>query len=60
MMRLSIVLYNLPGVDKKGMRSVLHSISNELRDHINVYPCYTGFDDISSHDQSSNEQVQGA
>ena len=33
-MRPSIVLYNLLGVDKKGMRSVLQSISNELHDCI--------------------------
>ena len=34
MMRPSIVLYNLLGVDKKGMSSVLHSISNELHDYV--------------------------
>ena len=33
-MRPSIVLYNLLGVDKQSMRSVLWSISNELYDYI--------------------------
>ena len=33
-MRPSIVLYNLLGVDKKSMRSVLHNISNGLHDYI--------------------------
>ena len=33
-MRPSIVLSNLLGVDKKGMRTVLHGISNELHDYI--------------------------
>ena len=33
-MRPSVVLYNLLGVDKKNMRSVLHDISNELHEYI--------------------------
>ena len=33
-MRPSIVLYSLLDVDKKGMRSVLHNVSNELRDYV--------------------------
>ena len=33
-MRPTIVLYNLLGVDKKGMSSVLYSISKELREYV--------------------------
>ena len=33
-MRPTVVLYNLLGVDKKNMRSVLYNISNELREYI--------------------------
>ena len=33
-MRLSIVLFNLPGVDKKNMKQVLYDISQELHEYI--------------------------
>ena len=49
-MRPTIVLYNLLGVDKKGMSSVLYNISKELREYVKD----TGFilvtlDSMTSH-----------